>query len=51
MTFKKFFEVRDADNKLRFATVFRIQAEFFVKKLLRRIKEGEKRPRICEVSR
>ena len=49
--FKKYFEVRDGLGKLRFASVFKVDSEFYLKRLLQKLKPGQAKPVIFEVKR
>jgi len=52
MTYTKIYEVRDTDYKLRFESVNKVDAEFFLRGLLRRYTgSGDKKPYMQEVSR
>lgn len=47
----KYYEVRDGNSKLRFSSIFKVDCEFFVRRLLQRLKPGEKKPVILVVAR
>lgn len=50
-TIDKYFEVRDSNNKLRFSSIFKVDAEFFLRRLLQRLKPGQKKPIVVTVAR
>ncbi len=49
MTISKIYEVRDADGRLRFSTIYYADCAFYLKKLLQRLRPGQEKPVMIEV--
>lgn len=50
MTFTKYWQVV-SENSVRFASVYKIDAEFFLRRLLKKLSEANKKPTVEEVAR
>lgn len=51
MIYKRFWKVLDGLGKLRFESVNKTECEFFLKRLLQKMRPGDKRPQLVEVER
>lgn len=51
MKFMRFYQVLDGAGKLRFESVFKVDCEFFMRRLLQRLKPGQAKPKIVTVDR
>lgn len=51
MKFTRFYKVLDGAGKLRFESVYKVDCEFFVRRLLQRLKLGQQKPTIVSVDR
>lgn len=51
MKINAFYQVVDAAGKVRFESIYNMDSQFYVKKLLKRLKPGQPKPTIREVKR
>lgn len=51
MKIDKYFRVIDGNGRVRFESIFCVDSQFFLKRLLQRTKPGQKKPTIVEIPR